>query len=120
VTTLKTAAETALDLGHEVKQSMVSFGRSAGRKIDEVRDETGGALHRAASSVRKSSARIDGLARGAAKGLDATASFVKNCDLKTVSVGLRRFGRNHLTGTVLTAAAIGFVAGFALSRDRSG
>jgi hypothetical protein len=109
-----------MDLGHGVKQSMVAFGRTAGRKIDEARDETGGALHRAASSVRRSSARIDGLARGAAKGLDATASFVKNCDLKTVSAGLRRFGRNHLTGALLATAAIGFVAGFAFSRDRSG
>jgi len=96
------------------------FGRSAGRKLDEARDETGGALHAAASSVRatgrKGSAAIDDLTAGAADRLDATASYVENHDLSDVFTGLRRFARRHLTGSLVAAVAIGLFAGAALNR----
>lgn len=99
---------------------MEEFGRSAGRRLDEARDETGDALHAAAATVRtngrKGSEAIDNLAAGAADRLDATASYVEDHDLRDVFAGLGRFGRSHLVGTLVAAAAIGFVAGSALSR----
>ena len=52
MTTLRTLTETASELGKEARESMEEFGRSAGKKLDEARDETGDALHAAASSVR--------------------------------------------------------------------
>jgi ElaB/YqjD/DUF883 family membrane-anchored ribosome-binding protein len=118
--TLRTVTETASELGKEAREPMEEFGRSAGRKLDQARDDTGEALHAAASSVRstgrKGSEAIDNLATGAADRLDATASYVEDHDLRDVFTGLRKFGRRHLTGSLVAAAAVGFLAGSALSK----
>ena len=99
---------------------MEELGRAAGRKLDEARHETGGALHAAASSVRTTARRgskaIDNLASSAADRLDATASYVKDHDLKGALTGLRKFSRRHPTRSLVAAAAIGFLAGSILSR----
>jgi hypothetical protein len=88
--------------------------------LDEARDETGSALHSAASSVRKTgrqgSEAIGNLATGAADRLDATASYVENHDLRDAFTGLRKFGSRHLTGFLVAAVAIGFFAGATLNR----
>ena len=120
LTTLKTLTETASDLGKQAMESAEELGRSAGKRLDEARVETGDALHTAASSVRttgrRSSEAIGNLATGTADRLDASASFLEDHDLREVSLGLRRLARRHLTGSLVTAAAIGFLAGFALIR----
>ena len=120
LTTLKTVTESASELGKEAKESVEQLGRSAGRRLDAARTETGAALHTAASSVRTSgrqgSEAIDNLATGAADRLDATASFVEDHDLRDAFAGLRRFGRRHLAGSLLAAAAFGFLAGSAVRR----
>jgi ElaB/YqjD/DUF883 family membrane-anchored ribosome-binding protein len=112
--------ETASELGNDAKDSIEELGRTAGRKLDEAREETGGALHAAASCVRKTgrqgSEAIDTLATGTADRLDATASYVEDHDLRDVLTGLGKFGRRHLTGSLVVAGAIGFLAGSALSR----
>jgi ElaB/YqjD/DUF883 family membrane-anchored ribosome-binding protein len=99
---------------------MEKLGRSAGRKLDDARDETGIALHTAASSVRttgrQGSKALDNLATGAADRLDATASYIEDHDLRGGFADLRRFCRRHPTGSLLAAVAIGFLAGSALSR----
>jgi len=123
-TTLKEVAATAKEVSRDVKDSVAHFGKSAGRTIDIARDQTGSALHSVASSMRKGSAKVDRFATGAAKRLDATASFVEDADLKGLAASVRRFGRKHLTLTVLVAASLGFLVGSALrgalrSDDRS-
>jgi hypothetical protein len=110
--TLKQVAATATDLGRDVKDSVVELGR----KIDSARDQTGDALHNAASSMRRSTAKMNDLAKGAAKRLDATASFVEDANLKGLGNGVQRFAQNHMTFTVLVAAAAGFWAATALNR----
>ena len=120
MTTLKTVTETASELGKEARDSIEEFGRSAGKKLDEARDQTGDALHSAASSVRRtgrqSSAAIDDCSTRTADGLDATASFIEDHDLGEAVNGLRKFARRHLTGSLIAAAAVGFVAASALRR----
>ena len=120
MTTLRTVTETAAELGKEARESIEELGRSAGRKLDEARDETGGALHSAASSVRRAgregSAVIDNCSTRTADRLDATASYIEDHDLGDAFTGLRRFARKHPTRSLVAAAAIGFLAGSALSR----
>ena len=120
LTTLRTLTETASELGKEARESIEEIGRSAGRKLDEARDETGDALHSAASSVRKTghqgSAAIDDCSTRTADRLDATASYIEDHDLGDAINGLRRFARRHLTGSLVAAAAIGFLAASALRR----
>ena len=120
LTTLKAVTETASELGREAKESIEELGRSATKRLDEAREETGDALHSAACSVRSTgrqgSKAIDNLATGAADRLDATASYLEDHDVRGVLAGLRRFGRRHLTGSLVAAVAIGVLAGSALSR----
>jgi ElaB/YqjD/DUF883 family membrane-anchored ribosome-binding protein len=120
LTTLRTLTETASELGKEARESVEELARSAGKRLDQARDDTGDALHAAASSVRSTgrqgSAAIDNLATGAADRLDATASYVEDHDLRDVFNGLRRFARRHLTGSLVVAAAVGFLAGSAICR----
>jgi ElaB/YqjD/DUF883 family membrane-anchored ribosome-binding protein len=115
-----TTLRTLTDGVAEAKDSVEQLGRSAGRKLDDAREETGDALHSAAASVRATGRRgsdaIDSLATGAADRLDATASYVEDHDLSDVFTSLRRFGRRHLTALAVAAAAIGFVAGTVLCR----
>jgi hypothetical protein len=117
--TLRDVAATALETGREVKDSVAGFVRSATGKIDTARDQTGEALHAVAASVRRGSAKVDVMAGDAASRLDTTASFVEGADLKGLSAGVRQFGQNNLTFTVLVAAAAGLWVGLALSRTRA-
>ena len=120
MTSLKALTDAASEMGKDAKESVEELGRSAARKLDDARDQTAGALHTAASSVRKtgreSSEAIDNLATGAADRLDATASYVDNHDLQDAFMGLRKFARRHLTESIVFAAAVGFLAGAALNR----
>ncbi len=116
LTNLRTLTEKASELGAGAKESMDDLGRSAGRKLAEAREETGDALHSAASSVRATGDAIDNFATGTADRLDATASYVEDRDLKGVFTDLRRFGRRHLTGSLVAAVGIGFLAGSAWNR----
>ncbi len=120
MTTLSKLTETAAELGKEARDAVDKLGQSAGRKLDEVRDDTGGALHSAAASVRqagrKGSKAIDDMTTGTADRLDATGSYVEDHNLTSVCTDLSVFGRRHLTGSLVLAAAIGFLAGSALSR----
>lgn len=120
MTTFETVTETASEFGKEAKESVEQLGRSAARTVDEMRGETAGALHAAASSVRttgrQGSAAIENLATDSADRLDATALYVEDHDLRRVLTGLRTFGRRHLTGSLVVAAAVGFLAGSALRR----
>src|SRR5208337_139472 len=97
MTSLKTVSETAAELGKQARESVEELGRTAGRKLDEARGETGGALHSAASSVRKaglhSSAAIDNCSSRTADRLDATASYIEDHDLGDAFSGLRKFAR---------------------------
>ena len=116
---LRTVAETALEVSQDVKKSATEFGRTAGKTIHKVRDQTSDVLHDAASSVRQGSAKIDNIAKATARRLDATASFVEDFNVKKASAALERFGRKHSTAVLLAAVAVGFWAGSAFSRGRT-
>ncbi len=125
MTTLKAITKTAAELGQEAKGTVEDLGRTANKKLDAVRTETGAALHTAASTVREtgrqSSTAIDNFAKVAANRLDATASLVEDHDLNDAVTGLRRFGRKHFAGSLVFAAVVGFFVGSALSKGgRSG
>jgi len=115
--------ETASQLGAKVSEAQAraeDFRRAAGKKLDEARNETAGALHTAASSVRTTARQgcevIDGVATNAADKLDATASYVENHDLRGLVAGCRQLIRRYPTGSLMAATAIGFFAGSAVRR----
>ena len=115
--------ETASQLGAKVSEAQgraEGLSQAAGKKLDETRNETAGALHTVASSVRATARHgcevIDGLATGTADKLDATASYVKDHDLRGLFASCRQLIRRHPAGSVIAASAIGFFAGSAVRR----
>jgi ABC-type transporter Mla subunit MlaD len=114
LTSTRTLTDASSEFGKNARESVEEFAR----QLDDAKDQTAEALHTAASTVRRtgrqSSAAIDNLATGTADRLDNTASYVDNHELSDVFNGLQKFGRRHLAGTVVFAAAIGFLAGAAL------
>jgi ElaB/YqjD/DUF883 family membrane-anchored ribosome-binding protein len=103
-----------------VGDSVEELSRSAARKIDRGIDQTGSALHSAASSVREKgrqgSEAIDNLAAGTADRLDAAASYIEDHRAADVFGRVRSFAHRHPTRTLLVAAAIGFLAGTTITR----
>ena len=120
LTNFDTIAETASELGNQAKDSIEKLGRSAGKRLDQARDDTGDALHAAASSVRSTGRQgakaIDDLTSGTADRLDATASYIEDHDLRDVFSGVRKFARQYPARSLVAAAAIGFFVGSAFSR----
>jgi ElaB/YqjD/DUF883 family membrane-anchored ribosome-binding protein len=115
--------ETASQLGAKVsdaKEQAEDLGRAAAKKVDEVRNQTAGALRTAASSVRSTGRQgseiIDNCATNTADRLDATASYVEQHDLRGAASGLRQAVRRHPTGSLMVATAIGFFASSAIRR----
>ena len=117
---LKTLPETAAELAAQGKESIEEISRSAVSKLEEARTQTGGALHKAASSIRetgrKGSEAIGNITASTADQLDASAEFVERHDLRDAFNALARFGSQHLGAFMVAAAAIGFFAGSALTR----
>jgi len=97
-----------------------TWQQTAAKKLDEVRNETAGALRTAASSVRstgrQSSEVIDNCATNTADRLDATASYGEQHDLTGTAIGFRRLVRRHPTGSLMVAAAISLFAGSTIRR----
>jgi hypothetical protein len=118
--TIMRITETASEYGNEAKERIGDLAHSAAWTLNEAREQTAEALHAAASSVRTTGAQgseaIDSLAAGTADRLDATADFVEKHDIKSAITGVRKFGLRHTTGSLVAVAAIGFLAGAALSR----
>jgi hypothetical protein len=120
LTNLKTITKTASELGKEAKESIEGLSRSAGKTLDVARDGTGDALHAAAVTVRttgrKSSQALDKFATSTANGLDATASFVRDYDLKDMWNAVQKYSRKHVAVSLVAAIAVGFIFGTTLRR----
>ncbi len=112
MTNLKETAENAIEMGKQVKDTVAAFSETAANKVADVRDGAANALHTAASSVRKGSVAID----TAAGKLDSAGSFVEGCSVKSAADRVSEFGKSHLTGSLIMAMAIGFLAGSAMGR----
>jgi hypothetical protein len=127
VTTFDSIAETASELGQSAQDSIEDLRRTAGKKLqtagkrlDRARDDTGDALHSAASSVRATGRQgakaIDEFANGAADRLDDTASYIEDTDLRGMAGGIGSLARRYPVRCLVAAAAVGFWVGTAMTR----
>lgn len=120
MSTFSTSKETGPECGGQAGDSIEELGRSAARRFDRGIDETGSALHAAASSVRekgrKGTEAIDHVVKRTADRLDATASYIEDQHATDVFERVRSFAHRHPTRTLLAAAAIGFLAGSTITR----
>jgi ElaB/YqjD/DUF883 family membrane-anchored ribosome-binding protein len=102
VTTLKSVAEKTAAVGQDVRESVQGLGESAGRKLNELREEAGTVLRSVTASVRERSAAIE----------DATCRAAKNF---SDSAFRKDYTQGEVVG-IMIAALVGFIAGTALTR----
>jgi hypothetical protein len=89
-------------------------------QVDDLGREAAAGLHAAASSIRKGghqgSKAIEDLAEGAASKLDGVGSYFKKHDLKRTIGEPRRIVRRYPAESLVLAAGVGFLTGFAVRR----
>jgi ElaB/YqjD/DUF883 family membrane-anchored ribosome-binding protein len=85
-------------------------------QVDDLGRETAGGLHAAASSIRKGSKAIDDLAESTANKLDGAGSYVETHNVKRAIGESRQWVGRYPAESLLLAAGLGFVTGFAIRR----
>lgn len=84
--------------------------------VDDFGRDTAEGLHTAASSIRRGSKAIEDLAEGTAKKLDQAGSYVEDHDVKRAISESRKLVRRYPVESLVVAAALGFLTGFAIRR----
>ena len=87
-----------------------------GEQMDSFGRETSASLHGAASAIRKGLNAIDHLAESTAKRLDGAGSCVENHTVKRTLAQSRRLVGRYPGKSLVLAAGIGFLTGFAVLR----
>ena len=77
---------------------------------------TAESLHAAASSIRKGSKAIEDLAESTANKLDGAGKYVEKHNLKRAIGESRQLVRRYPAESLVLAAGVGFLAGFAIRR----
>lgn len=85
-------------------------------QVDDLGRETAASLHAAASSIRKGSKAIDDLAESTANKLDGAGTYVEKHDVKRTIGESRYLVRRYPVESLVLAAGVGFLAGFAMRR----
>lgn len=85
-------------------------------QVDGLGRETAGSLHAAASSIRKGSNAIDHLANSTADKLDGAGTYVEQHNVKRAIGESRQIVGRYPVESLLLAAGIGFLSGFAIRR----
>jgi hypothetical protein len=85
-------------------------------QLDDIGRETAKSLHAAASSIRKGSDATDDLAEGVANKLDGAGTYVATHNVKRAIVESRQLVGRYPAESLLLAAGVGFLAGFAIRR----
>lgn len=85
-------------------------------QVDELGRGTAESLHAAASSIRKGSKAIEDLAESTAGKIDGAGSYVEKHTVKRGIGESRKLVRRYPAESLLLAAAVGFLTGFAIRR----
>lgn len=106
----------------QVKDKVSQLGRAAAEKADEGRVGTADVLQGSASSLRSagqsSSEAISGAAGSMAEKLESSARYLRENDFRGMMRDLEHVVRRNPTQSIVTAIAVGFLAGAAV-RNRS-
>jgi hypothetical protein len=86
-------------------------------KIDYSRQPTADALQQTASSLHSGGEKISGVAHSAADGIQATADYVRETDVKGMANDVMGLVRRHPGASLATAAFLGFMLARSLSNN---
>jgi hypothetical protein len=115
---------SSVELASErVSDAARELSSSAADAIDRTRASTAKGLDAAAAALRENMDELPGgdrvgrLAKGAADRLEGTARYVRRHNVNGMVTDLTRIVKNNPGPALLIAAAAGFIAGRALTRD---
>lgn len=107
----------------QVKDKVMTMGRTAADKIDEKRDAAAGGLEKAASALHEKADSLPGgekvtsLAHATAEKLNSTADYVREHDVNRMMVDVETVVKNNPGLSLVAAAAVGFLIGRAFTNN---
>jgi ElaB/YqjD/DUF883 family membrane-anchored ribosome-binding protein len=103
-----------------VRHTAADFGRSAAENINRNLKNAAGALESTASKLRRpgSEGKVSSLANTTADKLDSTARYFRTHETQDMLRGVESWARRNPGAAIGSAAALGFVLGLSLTRDR--
>jgi len=114
--------ERAGDFASKVKDKASQVGSSVSETVGRQRENAAGGLDRVASSIHENAGAIPGgekaarVAHGLADGMESTASYLRDHDIKAMGDDLMGVCRRHPAQALISALAIGFLMGRAARR----
>jgi hypothetical protein len=119
---LEGTADSAAELGSQVKDQAADLERSAAGTVNSRRAAAADKIQSAAKSIHAGAdalpgvgERAAGVAHGAAGKLDAAADYLREHDLKSMGRDITTLAKNNPVPAMLTAAALGFLVAKAFS-----
>jgi len=112
--------EKITEKANELKEQATQAARRATEKIDQSRQSTAGALEKTATSLHSSGDAVAGTghqvvdavagaAHSTAKGVQATADYVRSNDLKAMGADIQALVKRYPTYSIAAAAVLGFL-----------
>ena len=115
-----TEHETSSSTGGGVAEKAKGVAEDVLGRVEDQRGKAADQIDSVAGQVRDHAEQIPGgertteIAQKAADKVESAASFVRDADMSDITGDLERLVRQHPTGALLTAAAVGFLAGRAM------
>jgi ElaB/YqjD/DUF883 family membrane-anchored ribosome-binding protein len=116
-------ADRFSDGAAQLKARASEIGRMAADKIDEKMSSAAAGLDKAAASLHDTAENLPGvetargMAHSAADKLSATAGYVREHDVDTMTRGVRAVVRKNPGQSLIIAGVIGFLIGRSFRRD---
>ena len=98
----------------QAKEAVTDFGRHAVESVDAQRRPVAATLEQTASRLHEQTDRVAGIAHTTADAFNATADYVRENDLQTVSKGVGGLVRRYPTQSLMVAALAGCLIGRAI------
>ena len=112
-----TAQNAVVDIATKAKDTAQAVAQAAADTVDQNRGTAARVLTNAASALRDGATRqpagegVTQLAQAAAKGIDATAQYVREHNTQQMMADLKRFVTRHPGASVVGAAVVGILVG---------
>ena len=120
--TISDATDRAAGLASKLKDKASQLTSTVSDTVGGQRDKVAGGLDRVASNIHEKAGSLPGGQRAAnaanslADGMESTASYLRDHDLKDIGDSMAGIYRKYPVQSLLSAVAIGFLAGRALRK----
>ena len=109
--------EQVADKAADIKDKVSEFGRKTVEKIDNSRPSTADALDQTAASLHTGGEKLSGAAHSAAQGIQATADYVRQTDVKGMANDVVDIVKRYPGPSLAAAAILGFLVARGLNNN---